>query len=580
MPKIAISYRRADTDVMAGRIRDRLAAHYGEDCVFMDIDNIPFGKDFRHHIIEAVAHSDMLLVIVGQRWLGARSSSDRRIDRDTDFVRIEVETALRNAVPIIPVLAGRARMPQSAQLPDSLKEFAFRNAAPVDTGRDFHQHMERLIRSMDQVLSDHRRSSAAAISPEEVGALTSEVGSARAEAVPAERNLDAASTSAVIADLTPSVPAPVSESELSARRDVPADNLGTPFAGGGEKSVLVNEEVARSLGDVGSAPQPKGRPVADTRLMSETDQPIAPLLRTLRGHSDDICSVVFSPNGRTLVSGSQDKTIKLWDAASGCQLRSLSGHSSYVTSVAFSPDGRTLASAGIDMTIRLWDAANGGEQRMLGEHSSYVHSVAFSPDRSTLASGSADGTVTMWDVAKRRPLCSVKQGGWVYSVAFSPDGRTLASGSADKTVRLWEVTSGRELRTLDGEVAVFSVAFAPDGRALASSGDKGFKVWEVAGAHELDLHVAPADWAVARVRELGGRADQVHSVAFSPDGRTLALGSHDKIGLWDAASGRELRTLNGHSGLVRSVSFSLDGRTLASGSSDKTIKIWDATRIR
>ena len=167
MPKIAISYRRADTDVMAGRIRDRLAAHYGEDAVFMDIDNIPFGKDFRDHIHEAVVGSDILLVVVGQRWLGARRGGSRRIDDETDFVRLEVETALNSEVQIIPVLVGSARMPQSAQLPESLKNFAFLNAAPVDTGRDFHQHVERLIRGIDHILPDRRAASPAAIGSHE-----------------------------------------------------------------------------------------------------------------------------------------------------------------------------------------------------------------------------------------------------------------------------------------------------------------------------------------------------------------------------------------------------------------------------
>jgi formylglycine-generating enzyme required for sulfatase activity len=151
VPKIAISYRRADTDAIAGRIRDRLADRYGEDTVFMDIDNIPFGKDFRVHISEAIVQSDILLVIIGQRWLGTNRGGTRRIDDEIDFVRLEVETALSNAIPVIPVLVGSARMPQPAQLPESLKNFAFLNAAPVDTGRDFHQHMERLIRGIDQI---------------------------------------------------------------------------------------------------------------------------------------------------------------------------------------------------------------------------------------------------------------------------------------------------------------------------------------------------------------------------------------------------------------------------------------------
>jgi hypothetical protein len=152
MPKVLISYRRSDTEVIAGRIRDRLANRYGDDAVFMDIDNIPFGKDFRVHISEAIVQSDILLVIVGQRWLGASRGGTRRIDDETDFVRLELETALTNAIPIVPVLTGSARMPQPAQLPVTLKNLTYLNAAQVDFGRDFEQHMERLIRSIDMIL--------------------------------------------------------------------------------------------------------------------------------------------------------------------------------------------------------------------------------------------------------------------------------------------------------------------------------------------------------------------------------------------------------------------------------------------
>jgi formylglycine-generating enzyme required for sulfatase activity len=182
VPKIAISYRRADTEVMAGRIRDRLADRYGDEAIFMDIDNIPFGKDFRVHISEAIVQSDILLVIVGRGWLGTRGGN-RRIDDETDFVRLEVETALSNAIPIIPILVGSARMPQPAQLPESLKNFAFLNAAPVDTGRDFRQHMERLIRGIDQI--PDRRATSPAIS-----GSRNEVASAAAPAS-ASRGADA-----------------------------------------------------------------------------------------------------------------------------------------------------------------------------------------------------------------------------------------------------------------------------------------------------------------------------------------------------------------------------------------------------
>ena len=125
---------------------------------------------------------------------------------------------------------------------------------------------------------------------------------------------------------------------------------------------------------------------------------------TLRGHKKSVYSVAFSRDGKTLASGSDDNTVKLWDAATGQELRTLGGHSSFVLSVAFSPDGKTLASGSDDNTVKLWDAATGQELRTLGGHSSFVLSVAFSPDGKTLASGSFDKTVKLWDAATGQEL--------------------------------------------------------------------------------------------------------------------------------------------------------------------------------
>jgi len=152
MPKIIISYRRADSGAITGRIRDRLAQHYGEDSVFMDIDNIPFGMDFRKNIAEALAKNEILLAVIGPDWLGASPTGAARIHDETDPVRIEVETALQRGIPTIPVLVGGAGMPKPEELPDSLKSLSFHNAAEVDSGRDFHAHMDRLLRSMDVAL--------------------------------------------------------------------------------------------------------------------------------------------------------------------------------------------------------------------------------------------------------------------------------------------------------------------------------------------------------------------------------------------------------------------------------------------
>ncbi len=152
MPKIILSYRRSDSDAIAGRIRDKLVSHYGDDFVFMDIDSIPFGLDFREHVKTALLENDILIAVIGPRWIGPNTSGRSRINEETDPVRIEVETALQRNIPVVPVLVGGADMPSPAELPDGLKDLAFRNAAQIDAGRDFHQHMDRLIRSMDRIL--------------------------------------------------------------------------------------------------------------------------------------------------------------------------------------------------------------------------------------------------------------------------------------------------------------------------------------------------------------------------------------------------------------------------------------------
>jgi hypothetical protein len=152
MPKIVISYRRADSEAVTGRIRDRLVGHYGGDSIFMDIDNIPFGIDFRDYIKEALAETDAVIAVIGKRWTGATDSGPARIMDETDPVRIEVESALTRGVAVIPLLIDNAVMPQPIELPDGLKNLSFRNAAMVESGRDFHLHMDRLIRSMDRML--------------------------------------------------------------------------------------------------------------------------------------------------------------------------------------------------------------------------------------------------------------------------------------------------------------------------------------------------------------------------------------------------------------------------------------------
>lgn len=288
-------------------------------------------------------------------------------------------------------------------------------------------------------------------------------------------------------------------------------------------------------------------------------------VKSLEGHTGWVWSVAFSPDGKTLASGSGDKTIRLWSVESGEVIKTLDGHTDWVQPIAFSPDGKLLASGGRDNTIRLWNIASGQQIEILTSHTDWVYAVAFSPDGKRLASGGSDNTIKLWEVATGREIKSFNgHTQTVLSLTFSPDRKTLVSGSTDQTIRLWNLESGQEIKTLKAhDGSVYSVKFSPDGKILASGGgDNTAKLWDT----ESGRTIKSFDW----------HKQPVHSVAFSPDGRTVATGSFDNtICFWNVASGRRLESLDGHDDSVDSVAFSPDGKTLAYGDGENTITLWN-----
>jgi uncharacterized protein YecT (DUF1311 family) len=178
MAKIAISYRRSDSQDITGRIFDRLAQQYGKDTVFRDIDSIRPGIDFRTQIADALSKTDVLLVIVGPRWLGRGEGVSSRMDNESDPVRVEVEMALKRDIPVIPVLVSGMKMPEAGELPATLKDFAFRHAVEVDGGRDFDHHIEGLVRTLDQFFA-----AKGMVTPGQQGSVDSTVGASKAAAI-------------------------------------------------------------------------------------------------------------------------------------------------------------------------------------------------------------------------------------------------------------------------------------------------------------------------------------------------------------------------------------------------------------
>jgi WD40 repeat protein len=297
------------------------------------------------------------------------------------------------------------------------------------------------------------------------------------------------------------------------------------------------------------------------------------LIRTFSGHTNTIDSVAIAPDGRTAVSASFDKDLRVWDLTNGNTIRTLSGHSEGVTSVVIAPDGRTALSGSDDKTARQWDLATGNTTHSFEGHTNRVRAVAITPNGRVGVT--ASDALRLWDLATAKLIRTIKNPVGFFSVAIAPDSQSILAATAE--LGLFDLTTGSLIRTLDNSAGVRiygnSVAIAPDGRTAVSmetgvvspgSGDRVVVLWDIASGK--------------RTRAFTGHTDGIHAVAVSPNGRLVASGGQDKtVRVWDFATGALLGTFTGHTETVTSLAIAPDGRTALSGSQDGTLKLWSLT---
>lgn len=302
-------------------------------------------------------------------------------------------------------------------------------------------------------------------------------------------------------------------------------------------------------------------------LIHEAARTLDAVPLVLSGHTGTIRSAAYSPDGTRIITGSDDKTARIWDARTGQLLLTLSGHTNRIFSASFSPDGRRVVTGSADNAALIWDAETGQLLATLSGHTDIARSASFSRDGSRIVTSSEDKTARVWDATTGQLLITLQDPAVPEfdSASFSPDGSRIVSSNWAETARIWDAHSGQLIFTLKGHAdRINSVSYSPDGsRIVTGSADKTVRIWDAHGGQLIDT--------------LSGPQDQVTTASYSPDGGQIVAGSLDQAAwIWDAHGGQLLAVLRGHSSGVIGTSYSPDGNFIVTGSADQTARVWDA----
>ncbi|HBE19504.1 MAG TPA: protein kinase [Cyanobacteria bacterium UBA11149] len=299
-------------------------------------------------------------------------------------------------------------------------------------------------------------------------------------------------------------------------------------------------------------------------IYQEYNPKIIQVAHNRQGEGSYVNYLVFSPDGKKIISSSADKKMRIWDLTNGQEINTVIKHSLPINYFAIGPDWHTVAMGGSHNTIEIWNWENGKLITTLAGHTGEVNFLVITPDNNNLISASADNTIKVWDLDTDKAIKTLTgHSSYVNYVILSPDGKKIISASADKTIKIWDFQTGTKLNTLSGHTSYVNyLAINPDGTKLvSSSADKTIKIWDFETGKAL--------------KTLTGHSAPVKPIAISPDGRKLVSGSADGIvKIWDLNTYREIRTLRGHSSSINAVAISPDGKKVVTASADGTIRVW------